>query len=199
MKRRFCLILRVFLIAFLTGVHFIVLAQDSTELKVISPYDSLVLSDIKAIGNLQTGNLELSMQVRTDYHKLTDVYFDLGGFGSMGITDDKGMKYKIPTNDRLIGTAGINKGYMPVSGVQFGKNKMNWVTYVKDTLHTGESKTLTIRLGKVNKTLSYIKEFHIRCILTLNYMWVGDKTYQAKNIKVDWIKPKNEVPDHPKG
>jgi hypothetical protein len=96
----------------------------------------------------------------------------------------------------LIGTAGINKSFLPIAGVLFGKNKMNFVTYVKDTLQTGESKTLIIRLGKVNKAVTYLKEFHIRCILTLNYMWVGDKTYQVKNIKVDWIKPQNEVQNH---
>ena len=46
----------------------------------------------------------------------------------------------------IIGTANINNGFKGISGVQFGSKKMDWLTYVKDTLSAGDSKKLIIRV-----------------------------------------------------
>lgn len=165
-------------------------AQDTTEMKIISPFDSLTITNVKAVGNIETGSMEISMDVRNDYHKQTDVHWSLGGFEDLGITDDKGMKYKIFTSTQLIGTANINKGFQKITGVQFGSKKMDWLTYVKDTVGIEQAKKLIIRLAKVDNAVRFIKELQIRCILTLDYVWAGDKSYQLKNIKIDWNKPK---------
>jgi hypothetical protein len=164
-------------------------AQDTTEMKIISAFDSLIISDVKAIGNIETNSMEISMVVHNDYYKMIDAHWSLGGFEDLGITDDKGKKYKVLTSTKLIGTANINNGFKSISGVQFGSKKMDWLTYVKDTLSAGDSKKLVIRVPKVDKTVKSIKELHIRCILSKGYMWAGDKSYQINNIKVEWIKP----------
>jgi hypothetical protein len=184
-KRGFAILYTVFTVFQLKAY-----AQDSTDMKIISPFDSLTITNVKAIGNIETGSMEISMDVRNDYHKLTDVHWILGGFEDLGLTDDKGIKYKIFTSTQMIGTANINKGFQRITGVQFGSKKMDWLTYVKDTVGTNQSKKLIIRLAKVNKAVSLIKELQMRCILTLGYIWAGDKFYQIKNVKVDWIKPK---------
>lgn len=164
-------------------------AQDTTEMKIVSPFDSLIMSNVTAIGNIEAGSMEISMVVRNDYYKMIDAHWSLGGFEDLGITDDKGKKYKIFTSTKLIGTANINNGFKSISGVQFGSKKMDWLTYVKDTLSAGDSRKLIIRIPKVDKTVKLIKELHIRCILSKGYMWAGDKSYVIKNIKVDWVKP----------
>jgi hypothetical protein len=175
--------------AFIIAFSLAASAQDTTEMKIISPFDSLIISNVKAIGNIETGTIEISMDVRNDYYKMIEAYWSLGGFEDLGITDDKGKKYKIFTSTKLIGTANINNGFKGISGVQFGSKKMDWLTYVKDTLSAGDSKKLIIRVPKVDKTVKSIKELHIRCILSKGYMWAGDKSYQISNIKVDWVKP----------
>jgi hypothetical protein len=163
-------------------------AQDTTEMKIVSPFDSLIISNVKAIGNIETGSMEISMIVRNDYYRMIDAHWSLGGFEDLGITDDQGKNYKIFTSTKLIGTANINNGFKSISGVQFGSKKMDWLTYVKDTVSAGDSKKLIIRIPKVDKTVKSIRELHIRCILSKGYMWAGDKSYQINNIKIDWVK-----------
>jgi len=134
-------------------------AQDTTEMKIISTFDSLIISNVKAIGNIETGSMEISMVVRNDYYKMIDAYWSLGAFEDLGITDDKGKKYKIFTSTKLIGTANINNGFKSISGVQFGNKKMDWLTYVKDTVSAGDSKKLIIRVPTLSVILNLMKGF----------------------------------------
>jgi hypothetical protein len=45
------------------------------------------------------------------------------------------------------------------------------------------------RVATVDKHISGIKEFYIRCILSLNSVWVGYKEYQIQNVKIYRVKP----------
>lgn len=164
--------------------------QDSLAPKVVSPFESLLITDIAAKGNSATGTIQLEMKFQNKYPKVAGVYLSLGTFNDFGITDDKGNKYKVFTNEGLIESSPINKGYKQVQAVQFGNKKMQIVTYLKDTLSNGESMAFKITIGKLDKSIEYIKEVHIRCILSLNLAWAGDQSYQIHNIKVNWFPPK---------
>jgi hypothetical protein len=163
--------------------------QDSSAPKVISPFESLPLTDVVAKGNTATGTIEIEMKFQNKYPKVADVYLSLGPYNDFGITDDKGNKYKVFTNEGLIESSPINKGYKQVNAVQFGNKKMQMVTYLKDTLNNGQSLVFKFTIGKLDKSTTYIKEVHIRCILSLNHVWAGDQSYQIRNIMVDWAKP----------
>lgn len=168
-------------------------AQDSPQLQIISPFDSLFVSAVKAVGNLMTGSVDVTMQVTNQYHKLAVVEFSGGAFGDFGVTDDKGVKYKLYSNDHLIGTGGINKGYAPITGLQLGKSKTQMILLVQDTLSNGQISTLHFRLMKVDKSVVALKEMHLLSMLFLDYMMKGQKQFLLKNVPVEWIKPKGNV------
>ncbi|MBN8854703.1 MAG: hypothetical protein BGO55_20650 [Sphingobacteriales bacterium 50-39] len=182
---------RIFRAAFIIGVtvlrQFSCFAQDSTAIKVSSPFESLPVKDVVAKGN-STGMVEIVMTFQNNIPKLADIYLSLGTFNDFGVTDDKGNKYKVFTNEGLIETSPINKGYKKVQSVQLGGKRMQTVTYLKDTLANGHQLPLRISIGKVDKSTQYIKEIHVRCILSLNHVWTGDQGYQVHNIKIAWDK-----------
>jgi hypothetical protein len=186
--------LRLLLVAYLALQQFSVFAQDSTQLQIVSPFDSVTLSNVKAIGNLQTGSIEVTIQVLSKYHKLTNVNFGGAGFADLGVTDDKGVKYKYSSYDGPPGLSnGINKGYSQMTDLQLGKSKALMIISVQDTFHTGQSETLRFRLVKADKTVKTLKEVHLLCALTLDYMSAGQKQYYIKDIPVEWFKPKPKV------
>jgi hypothetical protein len=171
-------------------------AQDTSQLTVKIPFDSIVVTNVKAVGNVQTGSVEISLDVRNDYHELVDLHWSVGGFDGLGMTDDKGKFYKIYTNTKAIGAAGINKGYLQIKGVQFGSKKMDWLTYVKDTVNAGNTKKLKVTIPKMQKDVAVIKEFHARCILSVSQMWVGDEQFTIENMKIEWLNSKPVAGSH---
>ena len=180
----------ILLLCHLFAWQFHASGQDSLAPKVISPFNSLILTDVQAIGDVATGNVEIAMNFQNNYPKIADVYLSLGTYVDFGLTDNKDNKYKVFTNEGLIEKSPINAGYKKVNGVQFGNKKLQIVTYLKDTLATGHSLPFKITVGKLDKSINNIKEVHIRCILSLNHVWAGDQSYQIHNIKVDWTLPK---------
>src|SRR5580693_2438642 len=107
---------RLLLVVFLIMPHLPVFAQDSSQLQIISPYDSVSLSDVKAVGNLETGSVEVTMQVLSKYHKVASINFGGAGFDDLGVTDDKGVKYKYSSYDGPPGLSnGVNKGYARIA------------------------------------------------------------------------------------
>jgi len=170
-----------------------VFAQDSTRLQITSPYDSISLSDVKAIGNLETGSIQVTMQVTNKYHKVAIVNIGGPAFDDLGLTDDKGIKYKYFSYSGPPGlTVGHNKGYSQMTDMVLGKNKVQMFIYVQDTLHVDQSETLKFRLVKADKSVKAIKEAHLLCTLTLDYMAAGQKQFFIKNIPVEWVKPKTK-------
>ncbi|TXJ29062.1 MAG: hypothetical protein E6Q24_05120 [Chitinophagaceae bacterium] len=169
--------------------------QDSSALIVKVPFDSIAVTNVRAVGNIQTGSVEISLDFRNDYHELVDLHWSVGGFDGLGMTDDKGEFYKIYTSTKAIGAAGINKGYLQIKGVQFGSKKMDWLTYVKDTVNAGNTKKLKVTIPKMQKDVAVIKEFHARCILSVSQMWVGDEQFTIDNIKIEWSPRPNPVGD----
>ncbi len=161
-------------------------AQDENSLTVSSPYDSLSVSNVKAVGMAKTGEVTISVDIENKYAKQAKVHFSLGGYSDLGIEDDKGNKYKIHTSERLIGTQDINKGYKKISSVFFGEKKMGSFTYVEQELGTGDTKTFTIKLAQFNKSSKKITDLHVRCILFLNYMHVGDKMIKINEVPIEW-------------
>jgi hypothetical protein len=185
MKNRLLILQCCLFLFFITAVNTLV-AQDSVKLKVKIPFAFLEVSNVQVTGSRATGKLELTMDFENKHEKLAEVSLSLGGFERMGITSDKGKKYKIYTSENLIGTKDINKGFLQVSAVQFGDKKFDWVTIVQQTISTGEKRRLTVRIDKYDKTSKIIAEFHVRCILALNYVHTGDELYRVENIPIEW-------------
>ena len=150
------------------------------------PFDSLTVSNIKATGNFQTGALELRIEFVSNYAQLAKVHFSLGGFEGLGIIDCAGRKYKINTNDDLVGTSGINEGFKKIDKVVFGDKKFEYFTYVEQEISATKSKTLVVAINKFDKGCKEIKQFHIRTLLSLAYIPKGDGLYAINNIKIDW-------------
>lgn len=161
-------------------------AQDDNHLIVSLPYDSLSASNIKAVGAAKTGELTVSVDIENRYAKQAKIHFSLGGYNDLGVEDDKGNKYKIHTRSTPMGREEGNKGYGKISSVFFGDKKMGSFTYVEQEIGTGDTKTFTIKLAQFNKSSKKIVDLHVRCILFLNYMHVGDKLVQFKNIPIEW-------------
>lgn len=157
-------------------------AQDS---KITVPFDSLELTNVKATGNIKTGVVEILMDFRNGYEKPSTVSLDFGGFDRFGITDAAGKKYKLFTNENLIGTSDVNKGYQPISYIRFGDKTQDWVTLVQQELQPGETKTLTVRLENVDREASTLKEIHGFCILA-QVIHIGDKSYRVENLDIKW-------------
>lgn len=171
--------------------------QDTSAPTIKVPFDSIAVTNVKAVGNIQTGSVEISMDIRNDYHALVDLHWSVGGYDGLGMTDDKGKFYKIYTSTKAIGAAGINKGYLQIKGVQFGSKKMDWLTYVKDTVSAGNTKKLKVTIPKMQKDVAVIREFHARCILSVSQMWVGDEQFTINNIKIEWSpRPKPAAGNH---
>lgn len=173
----------LFALMLLVGTTFRCSAQTSNELKIVSPFDSLQITEVLANGNIKTGNLEIVITFKNDYSKLAGVYLSLGGFYDFGITDSKGRNYKIHTNVNAVNT---NKGYSNIPFIQFGDHKFDWVTYVKQEISSGDDRKLSVRLSKIDKGTQQITNFHVRCILSLDYGHVGDKMYSVEHIKINW-------------
>lgn len=183
------LIMQVMFVGLLLGQYHNLLAQDSTVPKITIPFDSLVVKDFKLTGNVLKGGVTISMRYENQYSKIVNVHFKLGGFENFGLTDDKGNKYKIYSRESLIGPANINKGYYSITSVVFGSSKLDYYTaVVEQVLKPGESKMLTIQIGKVNRNVNYIRDFHINCSLMLDYMFKGEKTYNIENLRILWSK-----------
>jgi len=169
-------------------------AQDTSQLIVKSPFDSLSAHDVKAVGNLQTGSVEITMQVRNDYLKhWVALNFTGGAFEGFGVTDDKGTKYKVYSNDHLMGTAGINNGYGQIWALMLGKSTPKIFITVYDTLQPGQVTTLRFRLGRVNKMVHKITELHMLAMFSLEYTFAGQKEYIVKNLPINWIKPASQA------
>lgn len=67
----------------------------TSQAQVVSAFDSLSISNISAAGNLQTGAVQISMSVQNNYHKLAQIDFGGGAFDDFGVTDAKGIRYKL--------------------------------------------------------------------------------------------------------
>lgn len=161
-------------------------AQDKEELKVTPPFDSLSVDSIKASGSLKTGIVEIKMEFHDNYIQPAKVSLSLGGFADFGITDERGKKYKIYTDSHLIGAQDVNKGYLKIPFVQFGDKKYDWVTVIQQDFSHGQQKELIVRINHFNKDNKIIKEFHIRCMLTLDLAFVGEGLCKVENIPIDW-------------
>jgi len=191
MKRYTYSKLRLLLVSALGVLQYSAYSQDSTQVQIISPFDSVSVTDVKAVGDLETGSVQVSMQVLSKYHKLASVSFGGAGFGDFGLTDDRGVKYKYFSYDARPGISyGFNKGYSPINDLYLGKKKVLLIIAVEDTFHTGQSEMLKFRLVKVDKAVKTIKEAHLLCTLMLNNMLAGQKQFYIKNIPVEWVKPK---------
>lgn len=156
--------------------------------KITSPFDSLELTNVKATGNKKTSVVEIRLDFRNGYEKPSTVSLDFGGFDRFGITDAAGKKYKLFTNEGLIGTSDVNKGYQPISYIRFGDKTQDWVTLVEQEFQPGETKTLTVRLENVDVETSSLKEIHGFCILA-QVIHIGDKPYRVENLDVEWEDP----------
>lgn len=184
---------RLLLVVFLLMPALPVFAQDSTQLQIISSFDSISLSDVKAIGNLETGSIQVTIQVTNKYHKMAIINIGGSAFDDLGLTDDKGIKYKYFSYSGPPGlTVGHNKGYSQMTDMVLGKSKVQMFIYVQDTFHVDQSATLKFRLVKVDKSVKTIKEAHLLCTLTLDYMAAGQKQFFIKNIPVEWVRPKSK-------
>jgi hypothetical protein len=191
MKKYVSFKLLVLVIAAVFALQLVTIAQETTQLQVTSSFDSIAITEIKAVGNLETGSVEVSMHVRSDYHKLAGISFTGGAFNDFGLIDDKGVKYKYSSYSGSAGLDnGVNKGYLPVTNLRLGISKVGLIISVHDTLHAGQSSILAFRLPKVDKTVKTIKEVHMLGMLQLNYMAAGQKECYIKNITVEWVKPK---------
>jgi hypothetical protein len=196
MKQPFYPSLRLFLFALLLVSKSSAFSQDNVKLQIVSPFDSIKLRDVKAIGNLQTGAVEVTMQIQSDFHKLASLTFSGGAFDDFGLIDDKGVKYKYSTYSGPSATDnGANKGYSTIAHLQLGKSKAAILISVQDTFRLGQSKTLQFLLPSVDKSVKTLKEAHILCHLMLDYMSAGQKQFFLRNIPVEWInsKPKPSV------
>ena len=168
--------------------------QDTMQLQIVSPFDSISITGVRALGDPRTGSVEVSMQVRSDYQKLASVDFAGGAFGDFGVTDGKGTKYKYSSYDGPPGMSyGYNKGYSRIADLMFGQNKVRMVISVQDTLKTGQSETLKFRLTKMDTTVRIITEVHMLCTLMLQYMFEGQKEFYIKNVPVEWLKPTQKL------
>jgi hypothetical protein len=185
MKKYFPLVFFLYLVTFYSP--YASMAQDSTNLKIANPYDSLLLSDVKAVGNSTNEALKISMKFKNISSKHQTVHLSLGGFEDFGIISMQGKRYKVYTSESLIGTSQINKGYHPISTVQFGNKKLDWVTSIIQELNPGEEQSFTIQIAKFDKADNVIKNVHVRCILTVNYMHAGDNKYIIENIPIEWM------------
>lgn len=161
-------------------------SQDSTNYTVSSPFPSLPLTNISATGNPATGAVEIKMEFQNKSPKLADVYLSLGTFNDFGITDGKGARYKVFTNEGLIESSPINQGYKKISNVALGGSKLQKVTYLKDTVGGSSSVPFKVIIDKVDKSTILIKEMHVRCVFSPNHVWAGDLVYQVKNLKIVW-------------
>lgn len=151
-------------------------AQGRDSMNVTIAFDSLAVDSIKATRDLKTGALEIRITFHNGYAASADISLSLGGFTDFGFTDEKGKKYKVYTNSHLIGTHDINKGYLNIPYIQFGDKKFYWVTMIQQqNVSQGQMRQLTVHVNHFNKGIKEIKEFHVQCILALNYAHVGDE------------------------
>jgi hypothetical protein len=164
-------------------------AQNPSNITILNPYDSLTVNDIKAIGNSRSSALNITMIFKNISSKRQTVNLDLGGFDDFGITTMNNKRYKVFTSENVIDNNQPNKGYKNISKIQFGNKKLDWVTIVKQELNPGEERLFSIWLDKFENSDLAIKNIHIRCILSINSMHVGDKKIAIENIPINWMPP----------
>ena len=134
--------------------------------------------------------MQVSIKVKSNYHKQASLGFAGGAYDDFGVTDNKGMKYKFSSYEGPGGIKeGVNKGFSRIADLQFGRSKPMILIAVRDTLHNGQSETLSFKLPKTDKDIKMLKEAHIMSTLMLNYTSAGQRMFQLKNIPVTWIKP----------
>lgn len=160
MKKHLCLIVRLCLAVLIC--HSEIYAQNSSQSKLTTPYDSLTVTDVKAKANKATGSLELKMKFTNISHKHNKVHLVLGSFDDFGITSTNGNRYKVFTSENVINTGSNNKGYYPITTVQFGTKKLNWVTSVIQELKPGEERIFSVSIEKFDKSANTIKDIHFR-------------------------------------
>jgi hypothetical protein len=164
-------------------------AQDSSNLTITNPYDSLKINEVKATGNSSSSTLHITMIFKNISKKRQTLHLDLGGFDDFGITTMNNKRYKVFTSENTIDNNQPNKGFKNISKIQFGNKKLDWVTIVKQELNPGEERLFSIWLDKFEKSDLIIKNIHVRCILSINSMHVGDKKIAIQNIPINWIPP----------
>ena len=138
---------------------------------------------VMATGNLKPGTVEITMDFKNWYSNIAGVSLGLGGFPDFGITDSKDRKFKLHTD---VNTVNTNKGYGNIPLVEFGDKKFTWVATVNQEIPPTEARKLTIRLNKLDKSIKEIRDFHIRCILSVDYGNVGDQIYSVERIQINW-------------
>ncbi|MFX1704983.1 hypothetical protein PV783_13560 [Chitinophaga sp. CC14] len=164
--------------------HHSLLGQQIPSVIISPTYDSILVSQVEASQNPFNGGVVIHLKFLNQYTKKIKLHFNIGGYEGLGLKDDKGVKYKIFTNSDAVGTNGINDGFKPVAAVKFGASAFKYFTYVEQDLVSKEEKTFTIQLDKVDKKVQSIKALYLRCILSIDYGQVGDKTYMIENIPV---------------
>jgi hypothetical protein len=166
--------------------------QGTSQTEVNSPFDSIKITHISATGNPQTGSVKVTMQVRSDFHKLASLSFSGGAFDDFGVTDEQGVKYKYFSYSGPAGTNnGANRGYAPIKDLQLNGKKVSVLISVQDTFSAGKTATLSFQLQQVNKSVASLKEIHILCHLMLDFMNAGQKQFFIKNLPVQWQKGKD--------
>lgn len=167
--------------------------QDANLLTVNNPFDSLVISNVKAIGNKTTGALKITMDFMNISQKHQTAHLSLGGFEDFGITSNQGKRYKVFSAQNVIGNSQPNSGFQKIAAVQFGSKTLDWVTSLIQELNPGDKRTLSVSIGKFDKVDRQIKNLHIRCILFIGYKHSGDKNYIVENIPIEWTETTSKV------
>jgi hypothetical protein len=163
-------------------------AQDSTAAPTFtSPYDSITIIGIQAVGHSATGIVEITLHLRNNYHGTAQLGFGSGIYSDFGLVDDQGGRYRLFHSERLESSGQTNQGYSAISSLQFGKNKLGMVNRVQDTLSTGAERALILTLGKGKPRPRLIQEAHLLSTLQLNYLLQGQKQFHLKNIPIKWI------------
>ena len=174
---------RSFIVLGLTTVSLLGYSQDRNS----SPAtDSIQISNIHADGNSANGQVEVSMDFTNHYYRPVLIHLILGGYEGLGLTDNKGNKYKIPTSDQLYNTSDINKGFIGISAVQFGDKSFKSFTYVDQKVPPGESRQLLIRIPKVSQSITEFNELSTHRQVSINYGLVGDHVIKLQDIRILW-------------
>ncbi|PUZ28621.1 hypothetical protein DCC81_03820 [Chitinophaga parva] len=148
--------------------------------------DSIQISNVQATGDPLTGQVKVTMDFTNHYSRPVRVHLVLGGFDGLGLTDNKGGKYKIHTTDQLAGTADINKGFNNITSVQFGDKRYKWLTFVEQQLTPGASRQLSIGIPKVSPSVTEFNEINTRRQVSINYAMVADHVVKLPAVPIQW-------------
>lgn len=148
--------------------------------------DSIEITSSRASGDMESGQVQVNLTFKNNYSQPALVHLVLGGFVGLGLEDDLGKKYKIPTTDQLAGTESINKGFLPIAFVQFGDKQFKWVTYVEQKIPPGQSRELVIRIPHVAKSTRAFTRIISRRLVSINYAQKADQVYTVNNVAITW-------------